>query len=661
MADNIKGTPRSGGAPTYVQEEAAATPAVTNPTDVHEALTASTGANATSIGNLDAKNRRMYKHIPAEQRRDWLEDEAERDRVEANQDAVIEDHVKRLPHGFNWDIDEEHYGTAYAVSYNHGDKYTEHYGHINGVLTYPTKGKDGKLHNKPSFGVGRIKYTTKNGETKNIDGIIFPTIANDITLGMIRPGDGVSVAPIGDPETVGRLSINPATASTIGGVKVGDNISVAADGTISTDVNKAYVDAADKKNAGAIAAETKARTDADTALEKKISDAGYTLPVASSTTLGGVKVGDNIALAEDGTISADINVLKVNTPSIDKSGAKVSSNYSIALGDNARVTSSDRSIAIGYASSVNGYSSIALGYGSTSGRQFELSLGTSYPGQEISRFISNVKDPEKDSDAATKHYVDTKVASGAYTLHAATDSTLGGVKASASISIADDGTAKVNPSIFSDGLTATDAQVSVDTGFVGEHLAGDALYYDSTKGLNLKVGTGLEIQNDAVSVDTDALPLASASTRGTVKVGSGLAIAADGTLSATGGASDSTFKNYRITASGEGIAAAVFTSCWGTGYVKDNTLYVTDTLYVQFRTSAAFTAGTTISLDIAIASGDTYATSVVLNTAHPRYYVSNNAGIGNGFVTIDIGTNNRITLPVTSDIPALTDIVVELF
>lgn len=73
-----------------------------------------------------------------------------------------------------------------------------------------------------------------------------------------------------------------ATATKLGGVRIGANINVAADGTISTD------------------AET------------------YALPAASQTTLGGVKVPPNsgINLAADGTISVDDKSIAVSDGSI---------------------------------------------------------------------------------------------------------------------------------------------------------------------------------------------------------------------------------------------------------------------------------------------------------------------------------------------------------
>lgn len=357
MADEIKGAAQSSGAPTYVQQEANATPKVTDPTNVHEALTASTEPNATSIGNLDAKNRRMYKHIPAEMRRDYLEDEAEQARVDANQDAVIEDHVGRLAVGAVGEIGKSEVLHVPSSSY----------GHIAGVAGFRCNFGTNKNIIVTPVAISPADVVVDGNVTrKKGDLFCFPT--HDDMPGVARAGNGLYAGDESDPVDVAMLHLKPATKSTIGGVKVGDNIAVTDDGTIST-------------------------------------HAPYTLPVATTGTLGGVKASTSVTVAEDGAI-------------------------------------------------------------------------------------------------------------------------------------------KVNPSIFSDGLTATDAQVSADLGFIGGHLAGDALYYDSTNGLMLKCGTGLHIDNDAVSVDADTLPLATASTRGTVKVGSGLSLAEDGTLSAASAGCDVSYSGF---------------------------------------------------------------------------------------------------------------------
>lgn len=85
-----------------------------------------------------------------------------------------------------------------------------------------------------------------------------------------------------------------ATASTIGGVKVGKNLSVTADGTLSADAQQ------------------------------------YTLPTASATTLGGVKVGENLSIAS-GVLSATDTTYSAATAST-LGLVKVGSNLSISNG-----------------------------------------------------------------------------------------------------------------------------------------------------------------------------------------------------------------------------------------------------------------------------------------------------------------------------------------
>lgn len=521
MADEIKGAAQSSCAPTYVQQEANATPKVTDPTNVHEALTASTEPNATSIGNLDAKNRRMYKHIPAEMRRDYLEDEAEQARVDANQDAVIEDHVGRLAVGAVGEIGKSEVLHVPSSSY----------GHIAGVAGFRCNFGTNKNIIVTPVAISPADVVVDGNVTrKKGDLFCFPT--HDDMPGVARAGNGLYAGDESDPVDVAMLHLKPATASTIGGVKVGDNISVTEDGTISTDVNKAYVDS-------------------------KLNTVNSIAPtnVEYAPSIG------NDAIAFGSGVRASLQSVGVGYRA-SSMGAS-----SVAIGFQP-IASGLASVAIGFGAEAYGEDSVAIGSNSKAQYKDVVSVGNT----SITRRIINVADPEVDSDAATKHYVDEKVASGSYVLSAATSTSLGGVrpygnglvldsdgglhaapatadavgvvKPSTSITAASDGTIKINPSIFSDGLTATDAQVSADLGFIGEHLAGDALYYDSTNGLMLKCGTGLHIGNDAVSVDADTLPLATASTRGTVKVGSGLSIAEDGTLSAASAGCDVSYSGF---------------------------------------------------------------------------------------------------------------------
>ena len=111
------------------------------------------------------------------------------------------------------------------------------------------------------------------------------------------------------PTIPSAYTLPNATSSTLGGVKIGSNISV-ADGTIS--ITKSNVtsalgytpptsdtvyDNATATTAGLMTAADKIKLDGIAAGANK-----YSLPAATSSTLGGVKIGSNISVSS-GTIS----------------------------------------------------------------------------------------------------------------------------------------------------------------------------------------------------------------------------------------------------------------------------------------------------------------------------------------------------------------------
>lgn len=95
--------------------------------------------------------------------------------------------------------------------------------------------------------------------------------ASATTLGGVKIGNGISVTADGVISAEGGggtpYELPAATANTLGGIKVGDNLTITADGKLSA-------------NAGA-----------------------YELPVATSAILGGVKVGDGLSVTQDGKLS----------------------------------------------------------------------------------------------------------------------------------------------------------------------------------------------------------------------------------------------------------------------------------------------------------------------------------------------------------------------
>lgn len=278
----------------------------------------------------------------------------------------------------------------------------------------------------------------------------------------------------------------------------------------------------------------------------------------------------------------------VAVPSSIAIGNGVSANFvnSVVIGGYSKYS---YSVAIGIGASNGGNSSVAIGYQSRSTDINQFAVGS----DERLREIVGVKTPTSDTSAATKGYVDKLVTSANM------------VRGSSSITVAD-GVAKVNPAIFGDGLAVTDGQVSADMDYIAEHLAGDALYYDQTDGLTLKVGQGLRIQNDELDLDQAGLPLASAGVRGTVRVGSGLSIDADGVLSATGAGSTGGYGKIAMTtlkttervngiAGGEDDVAVDATVPCAVGEMDGALSLTSAPAYRALRTT--YTAGTMLHLE----------------------------------------------------------------
>ena len=105
-----------------------------------------------------------------------------------------------------------------------------------------------------------------------------------------------------------NYSLPVATQSTLGGIKLGDNISVAADGTASvTDTNivnaLSYTPVSNTQLASASSNGLMLSTDKIKLDTVEARANNYSLPVASPNTLGGIKVGSNITITNDGTMS----------------------------------------------------------------------------------------------------------------------------------------------------------------------------------------------------------------------------------------------------------------------------------------------------------------------------------------------------------------------
>ena len=156
--------------------------------------------------------------------------------------------------------------------------------------------------------------------------------ASATTLGGVKIGEGIQVTADGiiSVDNSGSGYVLPvATQSTLGGVKAGDNVTIAADGKLS--VNAPYtLPAATPSTLGGVKIGANLSVAQDGTLSADAQQ--YTLPVASSNTLGGVKIGQRLTI-QDGVLSADEQggsyVLPTASSSV-KGGVKVGSGLNIS-------------------------------------------------------------------------------------------------------------------------------------------------------------------------------------------------------------------------------------------------------------------------------------------------------------------------------------------
>ena len=149
----------------------------------------------------------------------------------------IENHINTPINALNVIYDKEN--NIGATVFSSGEKTpvaTKEKGHINGVITWNIKSEQiakGLNIDKDTVitysALGFAKVNDNDTTRKYI--FVNPT-QNDVP-GVARAGDGLQCGSPDDPSEIAKLNLKPATSTTIGGVKVGQGISVTEDGTIS--------------------------------------------------------------------------------------------------------------------------------------------------------------------------------------------------------------------------------------------------------------------------------------------------------------------------------------------------------------------------------------------------------------------------------------------
>ena len=167
-----------------------------------------------------------------------------------------------------------------------------------------------------------------DGETPSIDADTKHWIIGTQDTGVVAEGKDGTTPHIGENgnwfigETDTGVSAGSgytlpiASSSTLGGIKVGANLSITGEGVLSANASQYELPIASSSTLGGIKISSDFTIDEDGTLHTTSSGgSGYVLPVATTTTLGGVKQGTNVTIASDGTLSATDTTYSVATTS----------------------------------------------------------------------------------------------------------------------------------------------------------------------------------------------------------------------------------------------------------------------------------------------------------------------------------------------------------
>lgn len=137
---------------------------------------------------------------------------------------------------------------------------------------------------------GYITSSALSGYVKSVNGAA-PDSSGNVTISVSGGSSGGGSGS--------NYTLPTASSSTLGGVKVGSGLTIDTGGVLSADVTASALTAYAKTTDLAAVAKTGSYNDLT---NKPTIPAAYTLPNATSSTLGGVKIGSNISVS-NGTIS----------------------------------------------------------------------------------------------------------------------------------------------------------------------------------------------------------------------------------------------------------------------------------------------------------------------------------------------------------------------
>jgi hypothetical protein len=242
-------------------------------------------------------------------------------------------------------------------------------------------------------------------------------IATASVAGKVKPdGTTITVSSDGTITSTATYTLPQATDTTLGGIKVGDNLSIDGDGVLSATASPILYSTTGQNTDGSMTQKTATDMVFIAGKDQSTSPSDVRICIGGtrdSYGSNGVRIGRQ-AMAQ-GTESVSIG-----------SGTQANYDYSCAIGSNAYATSQsacaiavnseasgNSAIALGNGAKAENIGSVALGMGSIADNDYEVSVGSgnsSHSGTYQYRKIVNVADAVNVHDAVTKGQLDTAIA-----------------------------------------------------------------------------------------------------------------------------------------------------------------------------------------------------------------------------------------------------------
>ena len=168
-------------------------------------------------------------------------------------------------------------------------------------------------------------------------------IASDTTLGGVKVGDRLSINSSTGVLSATDQSTPIATTETAGKVKPdGTSVTITADGTITAVGGGSYtLPIASDTTLGGVKVGTGLAIDSTSGVLSATGGGSYTLPTASDTTLGGIKVGDRLSIdSTTGVLSASDQSTPIATTSV--AGKVIPDGTTITVDSSGTISSVDQ-------------------------------------------------------------------------------------------------------------------------------------------------------------------------------------------------------------------------------------------------------------------------------------------------------------------------------